>query len=357
MLRLTQIRFPIVEMTRSQIYRSSIGRSFPPVIYDRIIRSVNSRRAGLSLSPLICADLHLNFPFMFVPLFLCGLLSVVRPAFAEFDKTQWQFSKPVEASAPSDGYLRVSIDGEVYRHSQRSLSDLRLVDDQSKEVGYSIHAQRESTIEESYEPKIFNRAVLPGSYSTLTLDLEQEVESNTLVVRTSSRNFKRRVEIAGSNDRKQWFVLKADGYIFDFSGDQKIHLTTIKYPDTKYRYLQVKVWNAKEEPLTIEGASLSRVKTTPARRIVRTVSLHSRDEDAKLKVTTCVLDLSYDNLPADFLMIDTPEENFFRTVEIQGSNDLKTWDSPQQGSSTGLKPKSMQSKRKRCASRRCGFTI
>jgi len=268
---------------------------------------------------------------MFVPLCLCGLLSMVRPAFAEFVKAQWQFSKPVEASAPSDGYLRVSIDGEVYRHSQRSLSDLRLVDDQGKEVAYSIHAQRESTIEESYEPKIFNRAVLLGSYSTLTLDLEQEVESNTLVVRTSSRNFKRRVEIAGSNDRKQWFVLKADGYIFDFSGDQKIHLTTIKYPDSKYRYLQVKVWNAKEEPLTIEGASLSRVKITPARRAIRSVSLHSRDEDAKLKVTTCVLDLSYDNLPADFLMIDTSEENFYRTVEIQGSNELKTWNSPQKG--------------------------
>jgi hypothetical protein len=205
------------------------------------------------------------------------------------------------------------------------------VDDLGKEVPYSIYAQRETTTQESYEPKIFNRAVLPGAYSTLTLDLEQEAESNTLVLRTSSRNFKRRVEIAGSSDRKQWFVLKADGYIFDFSGDQKIHLTTIKYPDSKYRYLQVKVWNGKEEPLAIEGASLSRVKTTPARRAVRGVRLHSREEDAKLKATVCVLDLSYENLPADFLLIDTPEENFSRMVEIQAGNDLKTWEISEQG--------------------------
>jgi len=253
------------------------------------------------------------------------------PAFAEFTKTDWQFSKPVEASSTNDGYLRVSVDGEVYRRSQRSLADLRLVDDLGKEVPYSIYAQRETTTQESYEPKIFNRAVLPGAYSTLTLDLEQEAESNTLVLRTSSRNFKRRVEIAGSSDRKQWFVLKADGYIFDFSGDQKIHLTTIKYPDSKYRYLQVKVWNGKEEPLAIEGARLSRVKTTPARRAVRGVRLHSREEDAKLKATVCVLDLSYENLPADFLLIDTPEENFSRMVEIQAGNDLKTWESSEQG--------------------------
>ena len=266
-----------------------------------------------------------------VSLCLCGLLSLVLTAFADFTRSEWQFSKPVESTTSNDGYMRVSVDGEVYRRSQRSLADLRLVDDLGKESPYSIDAQRESTTVESYEPKIFNRALLPDAYSTLTLDFEQETESNTLVLETSSRNFKRRVEIAGSNDRKQWLVLKADGYIFDFSGDQKIHLTAIKYPDSKYRYLQVKVWNGKEEPLTIEGASLSRVKTTQARRAVRGVRLHSREEDAKLKATVCVLDLTYENLPADFLTIDTPEENFSRMVEIQAGNDLKLWESAQQG--------------------------
>ena len=276
-------------------------------------------------------DLRPGSPFFTVSLCLCGLLSLVLTSFADFTKSEWQFSKPVEATSSNAGYLRVSVDGEVYRRSQRSLADLRLVDDLGKETPYSIYAQRESTTAEAYEPKIFNRGILPGAYSTLTLDLEQETESNTLVLKTSSRNFKRRVEIAGSNDRKQWLVLKADGYIFDFSGDQKIHLTTIRYPDSKYRYLQVKVWNGKEEPLTIEGASLSRVTTTQARRAVRGVRLHSREEDAKLKATVCVLDLSYENLPADLLTVNTPEENFSRMVEIQAGNDLKLWENAQQG--------------------------
>ena len=131
---------------------------------------------------------------------------MVSTSFADFTESEWQFSKPVQTTTSKDGYLRVSVDGEVYRRSQRSLADLRLVDDLGKETPYSIYVQRESTTVESYEPKIFNRALLPGAYSTLTLDLEQETESNTLVLKTSSRNFKRRVEIAGSNDRKQWLV-------------------------------------------------------------------------------------------------------------------------------------------------------
>ena len=294
-------------------------------------------RIQRSLIGRLWQDRHLypalGHGFALIPVFLCtlGLLGAPSPAFADFAETEWQFSKPVEIPRSIDGYLRISIDGEVYRSSQRSLADLRLLDDLGKEIAYLLDAQRETTTEEFYEPKIFNRAILPGVYSTLTFDLEQETESNTLVLKTSSRNFKRRVEIAGSSDRKQWFLLKADGYIFDFSGDQKIHLTTIKYPDSRYRYLQVKVWNGKEEPLTLEGGSLSRVKTTPARSTIRGARLHSREEDAKLRATICVLDLSYENLPADLLTINTPEENFWRTVEIQASNDLKTWENAQQG--------------------------
>ena len=261
----------------------------------------------------------------------CGVFFVVLSALADFAKTQWQFSKPVEAPASGDGYLRIAIEGEVYRRSQRSLADLRLVNERDEELAYTIYAQHETTTEESYQPTVFNQGVLPGAYSTLTLDLEQEIESNTLFLRTSSRNFKRRVEVAGSNDRRRWVVLKSDGYIFDFSGDQKVHLTTIKYPDSRYRYLQIKVWNGKEDPLAIDGASLSRAKTVPARRAVRKLGLHSREEDSKLKATVCVLDLGYENLPSDLLTIETPEENFSRVVEVQASNDLKSWENRRQG--------------------------
>src|SRR5688572_25430957 len=72
-----------------------------------------------------------------VSLCLCSLLSLVLTSFADFTKSEWQFSKPVETTTSNDDYLRVSVDGEVYRRSLRSLADLRLVDDLGKEVPYS----------------------------------------------------------------------------------------------------------------------------------------------------------------------------------------------------------------------------
>jgi hypothetical protein len=38
-----------------------------------------------------------------------------------------------------------------------------------------------------------------------------------------------------------------------------------------------------------------------------------------------VLDLNYANLPWDYLILQTPEENFARLVEVQGSNDAREW--------------------------------
>jgi hypothetical protein len=248
------------------------------------------------------------------------------PAQADFKKADWQFFKAIDThSAHAGGYIRFSLDGEVFHQSRLSLADLRILDDQRKEVPYALFEARETISEEQYTPRIFNQAVLPKAYSTLTLDLGKEIYNNKLVLKTQSKNFKRRVEIAGSADARRWFVLKDNAYIFDFSGEQKIQLTTITYPENNYRYLLVKVWNGPEPPLALEGADLFLVKTeTPQRKLVPCKPV-SRQEDPKLKVSICVLDLNYRHFPCDLLTLETPEENFSRLVEIQGSNDLKEW--------------------------------
>jgi hypothetical protein len=120
-------------------------------------------------------------------------------------------------------------------------------------------------------------------------------------------------------------VLKDDAYIFDFRGEQKIQLTRITYPETNHRYLQVRVWNGRERPLELEGASVFYEKTSTPRRSLRNHNLISRQEDPKLKATVYVMDLGYPDLPWDYLTLATPEENFSRLVEIQGSNDGKEW--------------------------------
>jgi hypothetical protein len=264
--------------------------------------------------------LRLGAPILFL------LAALARPALADFKKYDWQFFKAVELDpATSSNYVRFSLDGEVYNQARLSLADLRLLDDQQREIPYALYEAKETTSEEQFTPRIFNQATLPKAYSTLTLDLGKEVYSNRLVLKTPSQNFKRRVEIEGSPDTRKWFLLQRDAYIFDFSGEQKIQLTTINYPQTNYRYLEVRVWNGSERPLDLQGADLFLVKTQIPQRTILPSKPISREEDSKLKATVCLLDLNWRYLPSDFLTIETPEENFSRLVEVQGSNDGRIW--------------------------------
>jgi Protein of unknown function (DUF3999) len=258
---------------------------------------------------------------------LVGLLFLFRSSslVADFKMSDWEFYKAIQADSTTTGHVRCSLDGEVYDRSRSSLSDLRIVDDRHREVPYALFEAKETTTEKPRYARIFNRAMLPKAYSTTTLDLGEGAYSNKLVIKTKSENFKRRVEIAGSPDGKKWFILRNNGYIFDFSGDQKVQLTSVQYPENNYRYLEVKVWNGSEPVLKLDGVDVFLTKTETPQRILVPSHPVSREEDPKLKASLCIFDLGSRNIPCDLLVLETPEENFSRLVEIQGSNDRKNW--------------------------------
>lgn len=259
---------------------------------------------------------------------VCLLVASLVPIViqADFQQNEWKFRKPVNAFTPTDGrYIRLPLSAEIYDHAQSSLADLRLVDDQGKETPYALYEHQAKTTEEAYSPKFYNLAVLPNAYSTFTLDLGKEALNNKMHIKTGSKDFKRRVEISGSLDGRNWLIIKNDSYIFDFRGDENVQLTTIHYPENRYRFLRVKVWNGHDRPLDLQGATVQLESVTQPKRVPRPFQLISREEDRKTRTSVCRFDLKYANIPVDFLKVDTPEDNFSRLIEIWVSRDGKEW--------------------------------
>ena len=286
-----------------------------PVLWELTVRIIAVSKFG-------------NFAHYIVIFFIGVLAASLSPvaAKADFQKREWKFLKPVNTIIPADGgYIRIPLDPETYDHSQISLMDLRLVDDQQNETPYALYEHLARTEEEAYSPQFYNLSVRPDAYSIFTLDLGKEVPNNKLNIKTGSKDFKRRVEISGSQDGRNWLVIKKDAYIFDFRGDENVQLTTVQYPENHYRFLQVKVWNGKDPPLELQGATVYLLKVSQPKRIPRASQLISREEDVKSKTTVCLFDLKYQNIPFDLLQVETPEENFSRLLEIWVSQDGKDW--------------------------------
>lgn len=253
-------------------------------------------------------------------IFLIGFIS-----HADFKLTDWPYFKEIEP-LNKEGYVEVTIDKEVYEQTRNKLEDLRIIDEEKNETPFKLLVEQSSTKETTYSPKLFNLSFVPGSHSLFMLDLgERGFFNNRLTINTPSINFRRKVEIEGSDDRKVWYKVKSEGYIFDFSQEYKARHTTLNYPENHYRYLKVIIWDYNEKPLKITGAKLYRRVVKKAKEVLLATKIIERKEDPELKATQVYLDFGSKGQPNHRIELISPGRNYHRRIEIAGSNDREEW--------------------------------
>ncbi len=272
----------------------------------------------------------------FSPLFVT-LLSIVGlglPVHADFTPSQWQYRTPITASpSGSPSYVELELNDQVYQHANASLSDLRIVRGDSTEVPYVLVTDRARPQEEVMSARIFNKGVLKGDSTQLSIDIGRSgVLHNQLRLLTNSHNFTREVEVSGSNDGSTWLQLEPHGRIYDFtlspaggSPGTVAQDTILRYPETTYQYLQVRIIDRGEEPISVIGAEVRRQTSSAAKRIEYPSSLIDQTQDTVHRASILTFDLGAKGLPTDQLSLAASGTNFQRQVALEGSDDQKQW--------------------------------
>lgn len=267
---------------------------------------------------------------LWLGLLLCvvGALLLLPVVSADFEAGRWTRVREIlipDRQAAAD-YVRVALDGPVYEGAQEDLRDLRVIDDQVKEVASKVILPRDEAGEQAHEATIINQALAAGGRATLTLDLgPAPPRHNRLRLETSSRNFSRRVSIEASDDNRAWELLRDDGYIFDFSRDAAAQFLTVDYPLSTRRYLRVTIENKGENKneagVKIDGAAILLFTSEAAKLAALPSKLLSQEQDMKRRTSVLIVDLTYAKLPSARLELETDAANFQRRVEIAGSNN------------------------------------
>lgn len=267
------------------------------------------------------------------------LLSLLftNSAIAAFNPEQWKYYKDVKVKAigeellSSKKYALIELDDATFNNSMEELTDLRLIDNQGREVPYYLQPipyfhdiSYTPSADVEYPARILNNSVVSGQYSTFILDLQKKSEEphNLLNIYTKSTNFLRMVEIEGSDDKVTWHKLATGKHIFSF---QEQSNTSIRYNESIFRYLRVKVWNKGEKPIEINSAQIQYRKVVPLQEqfLSRVKMTQSEDKDNKNSIIK--LDLGSRNIPSHQVNFIIPDDNFRRQVNIEGSNDGKKW--------------------------------
>ena len=235
---------------------------------------------------------------------------------------------PVAKSDDSPTLVDLILGKDVFAHARPDLADLRLYDTTGKTIPYSLRYRRPQTIRENVAATEFNRDDPDDGPKELTLDLQRDdIQYNEIKIVTSGSDFRRAVEVEGSEDGKTWRQLLAANLIHFEHEKQKIDLDSLTFADSRFRFVRVRVHpdpnretvDRERDRFRITEINVVRHVEDPGERLTQEGTLQPREPGRTYGApgSVWIIDLGGDNVPCDRIEADIADSEFARDIMIE----------------------------------------
>ncbi len=275
-----------------------------------------------------------------------GAAEAEAPGIAEmeaFDTSEWTWCNDVDLEGTSPGFVRLVIGPEVFDRSQVGLNDLRLIDPVGQLEPFVMHWGRTRTAEKVKWRRLglFNETYEPDQYAQAVVDFRDKGRRNRLRVRTSGKNFRRRVVLEGADETKNWQLISENLWLFDLGrAGTRCQMDVLEFPTNDFRYLRLTAFNMEDDPqrigfVRVEEAFRDAEKEKELTPVKAAITSITRDE--KTDQTLYDVDLGYRNLPVAAIEFQVADAHFHRAYELMGRNAAT--ETVERETETGLQPK------------------
>jgi hypothetical protein len=243
----------------------------------------------------------------------------------------WRYSRTIEAGR-ADALNYVTLDREVFSHSENQLADLRIIDDLGQELPFEVRSQ----ITPPPQPvrvgaTLRENSFVPGHFTQVVLDLgERAGFHNSVRVQTTESDFINWVEVAASDDAHQWRIVNARAPISRFRKENLEGNQLVRYSENNARYLRVRIQEAAHtfEVTGMDVFSSPAITTeTPAEKGALLTALLLPDSNGAPSQSQWTVDAGSAAIPIARFNFETTQPEFYRAVRLLNSTDQKEWQS------------------------------
>jgi hypothetical protein len=251
---------------------------------------------------------------------LFGCLIFPASAVPEFDFSGWSRSKDIQIPPHiQEGIVGVALDSSVLERCKQDLGDVRIVESDGKLVPVWITPPVEAEEPPPFQTRPFRVSKKPGKWTELWIDKGAKVLTREVLLETSSKDFMRKVELRGSDNGKDAYVILMDGLVMDLEKPLRIRSLEIPHHLNNFQYLQIRILDDEQPPLKIENVSCrppgSGLKWPLNVRVMENRVVPSTN------TTVTIADLGERRFPVTGLKVSTESKQFAKTATILGGNN------------------------------------
>lgn len=236
----------------------------------------------------------------------------------------WQYSRSLQIPADAPAWARFTLPPEIYGPAQGKLADLRLIDRNGKEIPYLLHAQQEQCQRTWRNAPISDTGFTPDHYSQAVIDAGSDGSPhNAVEITADQKDFFAWTEIAASDDRVTWRIVREKAPFYRFDGDRLNSGEILGYPLTRSRWLRLR-FRQGEKALVASSARITQEIRSEAERI----PLNTGFQPAARQVEgedPWQADLGPNLPPISALRLESSQQEFHRGVRVSASDDGKNW--------------------------------
>lgn len=168
-------------------------------------------------------------------------------------------------SVTGNAFYRIKINSNIVAFCNNQLQDLRLFDNDGKEVPYLLNKEHLHEQHTTFNTYSFNQTK-EGNKDIIIIENRNKDSIGQFLFEMKNADASRLIRISGSDNKDNWFVVRDSFYFESYGGNNSTMVQkTLQFPKTDYAFYKIEIRNNKNEsPLNIVRIGNNNNATIPA---------------------------------------------------------------------------------------------